>query len=69
MRFTPPDKLSLSCPTGISNNLIEEFVFRNENWLIDKKSRIESKVNVGVGVKIPFKGKLFSICRGDYLLK
>ena len=69
MRFTPPDKLSLSCPIGISNNLIEEFVFRNENWLIDKKSRIELKVNVGVGVEIPFKGKLFSICRGDHLLK
>ena len=69
MRFTPPDKLSLSCPIGISNNLIEEFVFRNENWLIDKKSRIESKVNVGVGVKIPFKGKLFLICRGDQLSK
>ena len=69
MRFTPPDKLSLSCPIGVSNNLIEEFVFRNENWLIDKKSRIESKVNVGVGVKIPFKGKLFLICRGDHLLK
>ena len=49
MRFAPPDKLSLSCPIGVSNNLIEEFVVRNENWLIDYKSRIESKVNVGVG--------------------
>ena len=51
MRFTPPDKLSLSCPIGVSNNLIEEFVFRNENWLIDIEPFEENNENTNIKTK------------------
>ena len=50
MKFTPPDRISLSCPIGTPDALIEDFVFRNESWLVDKKRRIGSKVNVRIGI-------------------
>ena len=65
----PPDRISLSCPIGTSDALIEDFVSRNEKWLLDKKRRIDSKVNVRIGVKVPFKGKSFLICHGNHFSK
>ena len=67
MRFTAPDKISISYPIGIPKKAVEDFISRNQNWLLDKKKRIGSNINVGIGVKIPFKGRLLLISQGKDL--
>ncbi len=65
MRFSPPDKILLSCPEDISDTIVKEFVKKNEHWLLEKKNLIDSVKKVEVGLKIPFKGKFFKICWGN----
>lgn len=61
MRFTPPDKFSISCPLGVKDSTLEDFLLRNSKWLAEKKKFIEANIEVKVGAKIPFKGKFFII--------
>ncbi len=61
MRFVAPNEVSLTCPIGISDNFIKDFISKNDQWMRDKKNRMESNVYVGIGSKIPFKGKFLLI--------
>ena len=59
MRFTPPNKILLSCPRKVPEVLLLKFINQNRDWIIKiKEQRMKCAIDVRVGVKIPFKGRL-----------
>ena len=65
MRFTPPNKILLSCPRKVPEVLLLKFINQNRDWIIKIKERIKSAIDVRVGVKIPFKGRLVEVFNSD----